>query len=357
LLASVPEGDGARGLSSMVYLEMTILYALKGRFEKAQELLQLSERAEATAAKEAGGKNKSQLVGVGASGVQCIKDYLAREDRAELAHGLHVPLRCFPPLCDAAEAKPVAWHPTEGTDHDGAEGADGAADPIFSQPQPVRVELGSGHGDWIVAKAAAEPQAHWVAVELRHDRASMIRAKANMAGLRNLCVLAGDAHGILQHFLPTRTVSEVFCNFPQPPQWDGTEQHLVNSLFLQEVWRILQPGTALTIATDDKAYCHHIVGCLTKRPENQARWSPCFGDPFFKHFTKGLKGYGSSVFDSIWTSRGFEDRFLIRYHSKGSQKKKRKRGEGSKRQKKKKKKKTAGGAGNSEEEEEEEESA
>lgn len=107
----------------------------------------------------------------------------------------------------------------------------------------VKVEVGAGTGDWVALRAEADAAtANWAALELRHDRACLIRAKGAMRGLRNLAVLAGDAHGILSGGLPLRSVAEVHVNFPQPPQSEGSERHLVNRAFLEAAHAILQPG-------------------------------------------------------------------------------------------------------------------
>ena len=114
-----------------------------------------------------------------------------------------------------------------------------------------------------------------------------------MAGLSNVAVLAGDAHGILRDALPSggaaevhtllqpsplhihlydrihiasasastslstlllqsclktaRARAQVHVNFPQPPQWEQSEAHLVNRAFLAGVHRILLPGLTLTL--------------------------------------------------------------------------------------------------------------
>ena len=37
---------------------------------------------------------------------------------------------------------------------------------------------------------------------------------------------------------------------------------------------------------------------------NPSRWQPVFSAPHYKRYKEGLKGYGTSVFDSIWAARG-----------------------------------------------------
>ena len=141
---------------------------------------------------------------------------------------------------------------------------DGAA-PLFAAVRPVKLEVGAGTGDWVVKQAEAERNAaNWVAVELRCDRSLMIHAKGAMRRLHNLAVLAGDAHGILRDALPSRGVAEVHVNFPQPPQWEGSEAHLVNLEFLREAHRCLVPGGAFLLTTDNERLCAAVAKRLTE---------------------------------------------------------------------------------------------
>merc|ERR1719326_859044 len=69
---------------------------------------------------------------------------------------------------------------------------------------PVKLEICSGHGEWVVAQAKAECGiANWAAVELRHDRLCKIFSRMVLETAGNLCILGGDAAKILpQYILP-----------------------------------------------------------------------------------------------------------------------------------------------------------
>ena len=69
-----------------------------------------------------------------------------------------------------------------------------ATDPAL----PVKIEVGSGTGEWAVAQAkAAEGRANWCTVELRTDRVAATFSRAVLSGAHNLAVVGSDAHGFL----------------------------------------------------------------------------------------------------------------------------------------------------------------
>ena len=184
---------------------------------------------------------------------------------------------------------------------------------LFATPsRPLQLEFGAGTGDWAVMQAAADNSSNWAAVELRCDRACHIHAKGAMRGLSNLAVFAGDAHVVMQRYLPSRSVAHIHVNFPQPPQWEHSEAHLVNRLFLVEAHRLLQPGGSFTLTSDDERYCASVARRLTAEESLAELWQPAFVSPHYKAHEHGLKGH-RSAFDELWAARGFAKRFQCRF--------------------------------------------
>ncbi|CAL1137236.1 unnamed protein product [Cladocopium goreaui] len=112
---------------------------------------------------------------------------------------------------------------------------------VFGSKAPVKLEVCSGTGDWVVAQAQADTEANWVASELRYDRVWSILSKCVrcckfglrsawrfghgdlqigpvFAKLSNLAMLAGDAGSILKTLIPAGSISMICINFPEPPQ-------------------------------------------------------------------------------------------------------------------------------------------
>ena len=180
-------------------------------------------------------------------------------------------------------------------------------------PRPVKLEVCSGMGDWVVSRAAADARsADWLAIEMRHNRVRMTWAKGVRARLNNLAVLRGMAHEMLSSRVPEDSLSEIFVNYPDPPEWVGSTQCLVDAAFLLEAHRALTRGCGvLTLVTDDAGYAMRMCRELSRRP---ALFAPTAEDG--KPFVSGVpEGYGGSYFDEMWKNGRQTDRYYMRYRA------------------------------------------
>ena len=180
-------------------------------------------------------------------------------------------------------------------------------------PRPVKLEVCSGMGDWVVSRAAADARsADWLAIEMRHNRVRMTWAKGVRARLNNLAVLRGMAHEMLSSRVPEDSLSEIFVNYPDPPEWVGSTQCLVDAAFLLEAHRALTRGCGvLTLVTDDAGYAMRMCRELSRRPD---LFAPAAEDG--KPFVSGVpEGYGGSYFDEMWKNGRQTDRYYMRYRA------------------------------------------
>lgn len=178
---------------------------------------------------------------------------------------------------------------------------------------PIKLEIGAGNGDWVVAQAAvdrsynsrdpapapapagnaakkAKPKGYWLAVELRCDRVNHIFSRnivtmSRLSGVypadgvpqndvqNNLAILGGDAAKILPR-LPENSISAVFINYPQPPervQGVGEDdnknqgQHLLTRGFFQSILAVLKTdGGRMTLLTDNLSYGQSLAAILSE---------------------------------------------------------------------------------------------
>ena len=143
---------------------------------------------------------------------------------------------------------------------------------------PVKLEICSGNGDWVVAQADQERgEACWGALELRHDRVYNIFSRLACSGVRNLANLGGDAFQVLRRHVPNESVAYFCINFPEPPHHSGqgsseSHFHLLTGDFFREMHRALEPGGGVTIFSDNQPYLKTLareVGGLTKKAGEQ----------------------------------------------------------------------------------------
>lgn len=144
---------------------------------------------------------------------------------------------------------------------------------------PVKVELASGTGDWVVAQANADAgAANWVACELKHDRVASILSRMLMGGAANLAVVGGDGVAVLRHHVRARSVAHFFVNFPEPPHRWGTEDassELTGALLTPDFFAAahcaLAAGGRLTIFSDNHRYCSSLARMVAGMRRDAAR--------------------------------------------------------------------------------------
>lgn len=175
---------------------------------------------------------------------------------------------------------------------------------LFGNTAPVHVEYCSGNGAWIAAKAEANPNSNWVAIEKKLERVGKIWSKLKNMKLNNLLVLCGEAFTATSHYFPAESISEVYINFPDPwPKTRHAKHRLIQPRFLEELRRILKVGHSTTFVTDDDDYSKWTINTFQKHEGFES----CFPAP---HYVTGHENYGSSYFEELWREQGK----VIRYH-------------------------------------------
>lgn len=209
----------------------------------------------------------------------------------------------------------------ESSDIDSVVCPSSSAAAAFSHLPPIKMEVCSGNGEWVVAQAAADaaspsatdsarsstsilPKALWVALELRCDRVHnimcsklfsepprIVRAAAaapisstttsssHKEVIDNFAILGGDASKILPERIKPGCISELFINHPQPPdhlsqlksgesaassssQTLSQGQHLLTAEFFADMHRVLCKNGTLTIVSDNLSYMQLLASIL-----------------------------------------------------------------------------------------------
>ena len=98
---------------------------------------------------------------------------------------------------------------------------------------PIKMEICSGMGDWVVRQARADVgRANWAALELRCDRSNMALKKYLLSSASesdrsigtgtgtssNLAIISGDAAHVMHRHVAPNSVAALFVNHPEPPE-------------------------------------------------------------------------------------------------------------------------------------------
>ncbi|MFE9201775.1 tRNA (guanosine(46)-N7)-methyltransferase TrmB [Micromonospora sp. NPDC007230] len=146
---------------------------------------------------------------------------------------------------------------------------DGPFDPtaLFGRRAPLVLEIGSGMGDATAAMAAADPDRHYLAVEVHTPGIANLLELVERHGLANVRVARGDALDLVRA-MPAGSLDAVHVFFPDP--WPKARHHkrrIIQPAHVALLRARLAPGGTLHCATDWAEYAESMRETLTADPE------------------------------------------------------------------------------------------
>lgn len=117
--------------------------------------------------------------------------------------------------------------------------------------KPIRFEIGSGKGDFIVEKARQNPGVNFLAVEKVRTIAGMLAKKIVEEEIPNVKVFPND-FAIISDEISEGFVDEIYLNFVDPwPKKRHAKRRLTFITFLNQYYRILKKGGKLIFKSDN----------------------------------------------------------------------------------------------------------
>ena len=115
----------------------------------------------------------------------------------------------------------------------------------------IRVEIGSGKGDYWISMAHLYPDCLWIAVEKDESCVGIALKKCLDNTTSNMKIINGDATDIDKWF-DENEVDVIHLNFSDPwPKKRQTKRRLTYGTFLQQYNRILKKGGRVIMKTDN----------------------------------------------------------------------------------------------------------
>jgi len=134
---------------------------------------------------------------------------------------------------------------------------------IFSNENPVELEIGSGKGTFLMAVAQARPGTNYIGIEWARQYALYAADRLRRHNQANARMVHGEASWWVRCHIPDASLEGVHVYFPDP--WPKARHHkrrLVQLSFIAEVHRILKPGGKLRLVTDHADYFAHMQEVL-----------------------------------------------------------------------------------------------
>jgi tRNA (guanine-N7-)-methyltransferase len=155
--------------------------------------------------------------------------------------------------------------------------AAGELSALFVQPRPLALEIGCGIGDFIVQRAAQQPQVNFLAIDIFNQGCLKTCRRVDAAGLDNVLVARAEARFLLANYSRPESLVAAYINCPDP--WPKKRHHrrrLLSSDFLHLLRGCLQPAGELYVSTDFAPYAEAVAELLAGLPG----WENCLEEPW-----------------------------------------------------------------------------
>lgn len=134
---------------------------------------------------------------------------------------------------------------------------------IFGRSAPLEVEIGAGHGEFIIGRAQANPGRNFLAVERPGTIGQLLAVRCGRAGLENLRVARMDARTLVNLMLPDASVDRFHVYFPDPwPKERQVKHRLFAPSFARGLARTLTRSGVVYVASDLPRWWHEILARL-----------------------------------------------------------------------------------------------
>jgi tRNA (guanine-N7-)-methyltransferase len=144
---------------------------------------------------------------------------------------------------------------------------DRLAEMFSRRPETVRLEIGFGGGENLVAEATAHPEIGFIGCEPFVNGMAKILASIEAGALTNVRLYAGDAVDLLA-WLPDASLDEVDLLYPDPwPKRRHWKRRFVQDRAIGMLARVLRPGGLFRFATDVPDYAAWTLERLMRAPD------------------------------------------------------------------------------------------
>jgi tRNA (guanine-N7-)-methyltransferase len=183
-------------------------------------------------------------------------------------------------------------------------------DRTFGRSARRVLDIGFGDGEALVTSAVNNPDVDYLGVEVHEPGIGHLLVLAERTGIENLRVVNRDVVDVIAEMLGEASFTAVNLFFPDPwPKKRHHKRRLLQTAFVAEIARLLEPGGLFHVATDWADYAEHVREVMAgsqafaAAPPEEARIDRLAFRPPTKFERRGLR-LGHEVVDLYYRRRG-----------------------------------------------------
>ena len=135
---------------------------------------------------------------------------------------------------------------------------------VFTDQQPIVLELGCGKGEYTLGLAQAFPNRNHIGVDIKGDRLWVGSRIALREGIQNAAFLRTQIQ-FLEHFFKKGEIEEIWVTFPDPrPKEKDDKRRLTAPRFLAIYQNLLKPDGWLKFKTDNTELFNYTLELINK---------------------------------------------------------------------------------------------
>ncbi|MEN8180631.1 MAG: tRNA (guanosine(46)-N7)-methyltransferase TrmB [Pseudomonadota bacterium] len=178
---------------------------------------------------------------------------------------------------------------------------------LFTNSNPVTLEIGFGNGEALAESAALHPEHNYLGIEVHGPGVGSLMLRLAEQDSSNVRILQTDAMELLRRHIAPGSLQAVLLFFPDPwPKKKHHKRRIVQPEFARLVHRALKPGGILHMATDWENYAKQMLDVLSLAAgfENVAgtgNYAPRPASRTLTKFERRGQRLGHGVWDLIFT--------------------------------------------------------
>lgn len=204
-------------------------------------------------------------------------------------------------LTGSAPLRVIVAEPTENT----------VVDPRtwFDVDAPLELEIGCGKGGFLLARARAHPEVHFLGIEWANQFFLYSVDRMVRWEMKNVRLMRTDAKQLVMRHLAPECLSALHLYHPDPwPKKRHHKRRLVQRDFADAAARCLRRGALWYIQSDHEEYFLEIRDVLDAHPEFEclapAAVEAAFGPEWAgTNFEKKYRLEGRAIFRAVYTRR------------------------------------------------------